>query len=305
MVMLMNTLKKIGKILLIILGALVGLYIVLFIASRLMTKKVAQAEWYKDASGTTILLAHQGGEGEFPSNTKLAFEQATIAGADVLDTDVHITRDGVLVLAHDETLDYRTNGKGAIRDKTYEELKRVDFAYNWSSDGGKTYPYRGRGIGVYTLDELFKDYPTKRFGIEIKQVSTEAVHKFCASIKQARLEPRVLVSSVTQPNMDSFRSQCPTVPTSATNAEAKQFYIWQKLGLVGFYRPKFTSLQVPEKQGSLTVMDKAFAGNAHRLGLKVINWTIDTPEQAKHFIDLGADGIITSYPSRVIQSGIF
>lgn len=300
----MNILKKIAKILLIIIAVLVVIYLILFITARSISKPIKPVAWYQGYNHQTIILAHQGGEGEYPSNTKIAFTHALIAGADVLDTDMHMTKDGVLVLAHDETLDNRTNGKGALRDSTYEDLKKLDFAYNWSPDGGKTYPYRGQGVGVYTLEEMFSDFPTLRYGIEIKQTTTEAATKFCATIKKYNYEDKVLVSSVTQPNMDVFRKACPTVATSATDPEATKFFVLQKLDLVGLYKPKFSSLQVPGKQGSLSIASKAFSGNAHHLGLKVINWTIDTPAQAQHFIDLGADGIITSYPKRVIDAGI-
>ena len=300
----MYILKKIGKVLLIILGSLLTLYLLLFIISKILGRPINEAAWYKGYSHPVLIFAHQGGEGEYPSNTKLAFVHAVADGSDVLDTDMHMTKDGVLILAHDETLDNRTDSKGALRDKTLAELKQVDFAYNWSPDSGKTYPFRAHGISVYTLNELFADFPDMHYGIEIKQTTTDAAVKFCSIIKQYKKENQVLVSSVTQPNMSVFRKACPTVATSATDPEATKFFVLQKIGLVGLDRPKFSSLQVPGKQGSLTIASKAFSGNAHRLGLKVINWTIDTPEQAKHFIDLGADGIITSYPQRVLNAGI-
>jgi glycerophosphoryl diester phosphodiesterase len=301
----MQILKKIGKITGFVVLGIVGLYLILFVISLILARPIKQQAWYQKQSGdhTPLILAHQGGEGEYPSNTKLAFTMANQAGADVLDTDMQMTKDGALVLAHDETLEGRTNGTGNLADKTYTELQQLNFAYKWSPDGGKTFPYRDANAQqVYSLNDLFTDFPSTRFGIEIKKTSTTAATKFCDTIKQFKYEDKVLVSSGTDENMRVFREACPTVATSATDSEATKFYIFQRIGLVGFYSPKFSSLQVPEKQGSITIMTKYFAGNAHKRGLKVYNWTIDTPEQTQHFVDLGADGVNTSYPKRIVDS---
>ena len=300
----MSILKKIAKLCGIFLVSLAGLYAVLVLVSFVLARPVKQLPFYAQHEGehSPLVLAHQGGEGEYPSNTRIAFDHAAEAGADVLDTDMHMTKDGVLVLAHDDVLDYRTNAKGAIGDRTYNELKLVDFAYNWSPDGGKTYPYRGTGIGVMTLDELFTNFPKKRFGVEIKPAAVGAPQKFCDTIQRYKYEDRVLVSSTNQKDMDAFRKICPRVATSATTSEARTFYIFQRIGLVGLYRFPFNSLQIPEKSGGITVMTKWFAGNAHRRGLKIYNWTIDTPDQAAHFVNLGADGVNTSYPARIIAA---
>jgi len=292
--------KQILKILGFVLGGFVVLYAILFIISLLLLKKQTLPAFYSFGS-KKVILAHQGGEGEYPSNTKIAFEHAYEAGSDVLDTDMHMTSDGVLVLAHDDTLEGRTNGTGLIADKTLAELQQLDFAYNWSQDGGSTFPYRGQGIGVYTLEQLFADFPAVKFGIEIKPSKSEAASKFCDMIKQFHYEEKTLVSDVDQTSMNAFRKACPTVATSATKSETTKFYIFQKLGLSGLYHPPFSSLQVPEKQGSLTILSKSFIKNAHKWNLQVYPWTIDTPEQAQHFYEMGADGVNTSYPWRIID----
>lgn len=295
--------KKILRVFGIVVGCLVALVGLVYLASVLMAKPIAQHPFYQTetSDNETTVLAHQGGEGEYPSNTLLAFEKASDAGSNILDGDFHATKDGVLVLAHDETLEPRTNGTGAIRDKTLAELEKLDFAYNWSPDGGKTYPYRGQGITVLTVENLFKAFPDTRFNLEIKQTTTDAALTFCDLIKQHKLEDRVLVTSFRQENMDVFRKACPKVATSATESEVRSFYIFQRLGLVGLYRPKFSSLQVPEKSGNTTLIYNDFIGNAHKRGLPVYAWTIDTPERAQHFIELGVDGINTSYPKRIIE----
>jgi glycerophosphoryl diester phosphodiesterase len=126
--------------------------------------------------------------------------------------------------------------------------------------------------------------------------------KFCETIRRYDATKNTLVSSTLQNNMDTFRRECPEVATSATTSETTAFYIFSKLHLVGLYRPKFSSLQVPDKSGGRQVMSGELSASARQWGLKIINWTIDTPEQATYFEQLGTDGINTSFPKRIINN---
>lgn len=286
---------------------LIALALVLVSATILQTgaahATATQGLWYVPRPGdhSPLIMAHQGGEGEYPSNTALAFYKARLAGSDALDTDVHATKDGVLVLFHDETLEFRTNGTGAIRDKTYAELLQLDFAYNWTPDGGATYPYRGKGIKVMTVDQLLNWFPLVRVAIEIKQTTTQAAVDLCTLVKNKHAQWRVLVSSFTQPNMDAFRVACPDVATSATQDEVVQFYTYHLTSFPAGYAPKFSSLQVPEQFNGIPILIPSFIAAAHQRGLKVYAWTIDTPQQAQPLIALGVDGLNSSYPKRIID----
>ena len=245
-------------------------------------------------------MAHQAGEGEYPSNVMFSFDKAHRAGSDALDTDMLATKDGKLVLFHDETLEHRTNGTGYVRDKTYAELLQLDFAYRWTQDGGATFPYRGKGIKVATVEELFDKYPNQRFGIEIKQTTVQATQKLCSLIMQRGYQGKVLVSSSTQPNMNAFRAACPTVATSATMDEVVQFYVYTQSAFPPGFNPPYSSLQVPETFSGIPVLTLNFVASAHWFGLKVYAWTIDTPEQAQRLINIHVDGLNTSYPNRLI-----
>ncbi len=259
----------------------------------------ATGPWYQPRSGDhkPLILAHQGGEGEYPSNTMLAFTKAYNAKADALDTDMFATKDGVLVLFHDETLDHRTNCTGAIGDKTYAELLQCDFAYNWTPDGGATYPYRGKGIKVATAQELLTKFPNARIGLEIKQTTQQAALDLCALIQKNNAQNRMLISSFAQPNMDVFRWVCPSVATSATQDEVVAFLGYMNNGFPPGFNPAYSSFQVPD--GVVTYSN--FVDVVHFLGMKVYAWTIDTPEQTQHFIDKNVDGVNTSYPKRIIN----
>lgn len=248
-----------------------------------------------------LVFAHQGGENIRPSNTREAFCYAVELGADVLDTDMHMTKDGVLVLTHDETVDRTTNGHGTIRDLTLAEIKQFDAAYNFTTDDGQTFPYRGQGFRVPTLEELFQAFPDKRFGIEIKQTEpVETAKRFCALIRQYHMEEGVLVSSFRQENMNEFRKQCPEVATSATEDEVRPFFFASLLGLTRAFTPNYNSMQVPEEAAGFHILTPQFVAAAHERGLPVQPWTINEEADLKRILALGVEGINTDNPDRLL-----
>lgn len=292
--------KRLGLGLLIF-SAVVAVIVLAFI----ITAKPAPAHpWFAPRPGDhkPLVFAHQGGENLWPSNTLLAFQNSAKLGADVLDTDMHMTQDGVLVLMHDETVDRTTNGTGAIRDLTLAEIKQLDAGYDFSTDNGLTFPFRGQGLTVPTLEELFRAFPDKRFGIEIKQTEPiETAQRFCALIRQYHMESSVLVSSFRQVNMDEFRKQCPEVATSATQDEVTVFFALNSIGLSAAYTPNYNSLQVPETFSIFTVLTPQFVAGAHSRGLAVQPWTINDEADLKRILALDVDGINTDNPDRLLN----
>ncbi len=289
-----------GKFLLVFIAVGAAIYLV-----ALVTARPAPAHpWFTPRPGdhTPLVFAHQGGENIRPSNTLEAFRHAVELGADVLDTDMHLTQDGVLVLMHDQTVDRTTNGHGAIRDLTLAEIKQLDAGYYFTTDNGQTFPYRGQGLTVPTLEELFQSFPDKRFGIEIKQTEpVETAQRFCALIRQYQLQNSVLVSSFRQQNMDEFRKQCPEVATSATEDEVRPFFFASLLGLTRAFTPQFNSLQVPEDAAGFHILTPQFVAAAHDRGLAVQPWTINEAEDLKRMLALGVDGINTDNPDRLLS----
>jgi len=257
--------------------------------------------------GPVLVVAHQGGELLRPSNTMEAFRHAVELGADVLDTDLHRTADGVLVLLHDETVDRTSNGTGAVRDLTIDELRELDFGYRFTplrgerNDAGEN-PWRGRGLGIVTVGELFAEFGTEvRYGIEIKQTVPEAAGELCDAITAAGLEDRVLVSSFAQSNMDAFRAACPEVATSATEREVRVFYVLARLRLSGFDRPDHDALQIPEFAGRWHLLSDRMLGTADAWNLPIVPWTIDDPETMDRLIEAGVAGINTNRPDLLIE----
>ena len=247
-----------------------------------------------------LVVAHRGGAGLWPENTMYGFERAVDLGVDVLETEVHSTADNFLVLMHDSTVDRTTNGSGPISTFTLEELKTLDAGYNWSSDGGQTFPFRGSGITVPTLEELFTVLPNVRINTDIKQEKPSLVESLCKTIRTFDMVDRVMVASFSSRVLKAFRRRCPEVTTSAGTGEVAMFFVMNLVFLGAVYRPACQAFQVPEYSSGLRVLTKRFVKTAHGRNLAVHAWTINETTDMQRLLALGVDGVITDYPDRLI-----
>jgi glycerophosphoryl diester phosphodiesterase len=259
---------------------------------------------YYNGLSRPLVIAHQGGDGLWPGDTMYAFEKAIDAGVDVLEMDAHITKDGQLVLMHDEEVDRTTDGSGLIEDRTLDELKQLDAAYKWSNDDGKTFPYRGKNIQVPTLEELFQKFPQMRYVIEIKLTQNPIDKPLCNLIRQHEMQDKVLIASFHDEAMQNFRKICPEVATSASRTEVRNFVLLGKVFLSGLLAPKYQSIQPPydpKESMNIPIMTERFVQEAHAKNIKVEPWTVDDPELMKKYINWGVDGIMTDRPDLMID----
>ncbi|MCI0555929.1 MAG: glycerophosphodiester phosphodiesterase, partial [Anaerolineae bacterium] len=188
--------------------------------SFVLNPKAPANPYYLDVT-RPLVIAHQGGDGVWPGDTMYAFEKAIEIGVDVLEMDAHITKDGEIVLMHDETVDDTTDGTGLIENLTLAQLKELDAAYDWSNDDGKTFPYRGQGIRVPTLDEVFEKFPQMRYVIEIKLTENPIDKPLCDLIRQFNMQDKVVIASFHDEAMQNFRTTCPEIATSASRTEVR------------------------------------------------------------------------------------
>jgi len=252
-------------------------------------------------SDRPMVIAHQGGEGLRPSNTMLAFANAVALGVDVLEMDVHSTSDGALVLIHDDTVDRTTDGSGRVQEFTLAELQQLDAGEYWTPDDGATYPYRGQGARIPTLEEIVTAFPQMKFNIEIKQIEPSIAAPLCDLLRDHGLTERALIASFHPTAMDEFRAACPEVATSMVEDELRPFFILNTIFLGALYSPPGTAFQVPEYSGSLHVLTPRFVRGAQRNNVAVHPWTIDDPAGMARFLDMGVDGIITDRPDIMIE----
>ena len=248
-----------------------------------------------------LIVAHRGGSGLRPENTLLAFREAVSLGVDVLEMDVHSTRDEVLVVMHDDTVDRTTDGSGAIHDHSLVDLQKLDAGYQWSNDDGATHAYRGQGLQIPTLEEVLQAFPDERLNVEIKQFNPSITEALCHMIREHDAENRVLVASFDPGTMADFRNQCPEVATSGTAPEIRWYLTLQTLYLGGLYRGPAEAFEVPPRLGDLEVVTSDFVTGAHHHNVHVLVWTVNTEDEMKRLLDLGVDGILTDYPDRLIH----
>jgi glycerophosphoryl diester phosphodiesterase len=261
----------------------------------------ARAAYLDHLAGGVAVLAHQGGYGLWPSNTLYAFHRAEEAGADVLELDVHESADGVLVVIHDDTVDRTTDGTGAVADLTLEQLQGLDAGYRWAPEEAPgPFPYRGQGITIPTLQEVFVAFPGMPVNIEIKPDSEAVAQDLCRLIREDRVEDEVMVVSFHPAAIRAFRRACPEVATAADPGETRNFYLLARARLGALYTPPMDALQVPETQGSLTVVTPHFVRAAHARGVRVDVWTVNDIGSMRRLLDMGVDGLITDRPDRAL-----
>jgi glycerophosphoryl diester phosphodiesterase len=262
-----------------------------------------ESAYFRDIN-RPLVISHQGGDGVWPGDTMFAFEKSVEIGADVLEMDAHITEDGQIVLMHDEEVDRTTDGTGLIEDLTLVELKDLDAAYDWSNDDGKTFPYRGQGIQVPTLDELFRQFPDMRYVIEIKLTETPIDKPLCNLIREHEVQENVMIASFHDEAMQNFRSTCPEIATSAARGEVTKFVLLGKIFLSGLIIPEYESIQPPydpAESMNIPIMTKRFVREAHARNVAVEPWTVNDSDLMKQYIEWGVDGIITDRPDLMIQ----
>lgn len=279
---------------------LIVIALVLVVLADRLTPTPELVTDYFDVATHPMVIAHQGGDGVRPSNTLLAFQHAVDLGVDVLEMDVHRTRDGALVLMHDATVDRTTDGSGALAEMTLGEVKALDAAFHWPYQG-EARPYRGRGVRVPTLAEVISRFPALRYNVEIKPDSADVGGAVCAELSRLGAAARVLVASFHPSSLEAFRDACPTVPTSGHESEVRWFYLRYRLGLARFAHPDAAALQIPRETGGYQLDSEAFIAAATSRGLHVDYWTINEADAMRTLIERGAGGIITDRPDLLLE----
>jgi glycerophosphoryl diester phosphodiesterase len=246
------------------------------------------------------VIAHRGGAGLRPEETLEAFDHAARLGADILDLDARATADGAIVCLHDATVDRTTDGSGPVAALTLAELRRLDAGYRWTQDGGKTFPYRGKGLQVPTLEEVLKRHARSRMVIEMKVRTPDFAKSLCRLARDAGMAQRVLVASFDHATLAAFRLACPEVATSMSQREAQVFWLLARLRLAAAASLDAVALQVPERFAGVEVLMPALMKAARGRNLRVHAWTVNDDETMRRLIALGVDGVMTDRPDRLL-----
>jgi glycerophosphoryl diester phosphodiesterase len=249
------------------------------------------------SSDRPLVFAHRGGGAIAPENTIAAFDRGLALGADGLELDVHLSADGVVMVHHDHTLERTTNLQGFIRHLTAGELTRADAG--WHFREGDTYPWRGRGMGVPTLSEVLDRYRGVRIIIELKTGSPQLAEAVVTAVRAANAMAQVCIGSFDIRGLRVVRTLAPAIVTSAARIEVVWALMkaWCGRPLVNV---PYAGFQVPERSSRTRVVSPSFVEAAHRAGLGVQVWTIDTVAQASRLLSYGVDALITDRPDIVV-----
>lgn len=249
------------------------------------------------ASDRPLVFAHRGGAALAPENTTAAFDHGLALGADGLELDVRLARDGVVVVHHDSLLERTTNLRGPVGERTAEELAHADAG--WHFRRGDAFPFRGRGIGVPTLAGVLERYCDVRVIIELKEDNAALARAAVEVVRGAGAEARVCFGSFSQLALRAVRTLEPGIATSAARAEVLRALVrlWCHVQPA---RVAYAGFQVPEKSGCIRVVSPRFVAESHRAGLGVQVWTIDTPADATRLLASGVDALITDRPDLLV-----
>lgn len=242
------------------------------------------------------LIGHRGACAERPENTLTSFQRAVEIGVDVLETDVHMTADGVVVVSHDADGRRTAGVPKRICDATLAEVRGWDCGRGFI-DGSGRMPFAGRGLCMPTLDELLEAFPDAELNIDIKQREPNMVDACLAVLRNQQALDRVTLASFFDDVIRDVRARFegPTVlaEREVLRVVALPRWLLERTGVPG------TAIQIPRAAGPLDLSTRSFIDKCHALNLRVDYWTINDPVVAEILIDRGADGMITDDPARL------
>jgi glycerophosphoryl diester phosphodiesterase len=230
-----------------------------------------------------------------------SFRAAAGAGAQYFELDVHMTRDGEIVVSHDETLQRNCGRDGTIRDLEWSRIAEADAGYAFTADSGATHPFRGRGIRIPRLAEVLEGFPAVRVLIEIKQKTPSLVRAMLGVVDAAGARRRVLIASELQEPISELRGLAPAMPTNFPYGEVAEF-LQAMAARRTDYRPRADALQIPPEYEGWKLVTPDSIAFAHRAGVEVHVWTVNDERAMNEFLDMGVDGIITDFPARGLSA---
>jgi glycerophosphoryl diester phosphodiesterase len=230
-------------------------------------------------SARPLVFAHRGGSKIGPENTIKAFDRGLATGADGLELDVHLSRDGIVVVHHDKLLDRTTRATGPLSHRTAAELAQFD---------------------VPTLKDVLNRYPETPIIIELKEMGAALAHAVVEEVRSAGAATRVCLGSFSVTALRAARRLAPDIATGSGRFEVRVALYRSWLGLSPGRVP-YQAFQVPETAGNTRVVSPRFVRLAHKAGVVVQVWTVDDPDDMRRLLGWGVDGIISDRPDVAVE----
>jgi glycerophosphoryl diester phosphodiesterase len=238
-----------------------------------------------------LLFAHRGASSERPENTLAAFELGLQLGADVLELDVHPSRDGVLVVSHDPDALRSAGVARALADCDWPEIAGWDAGFGFQDERGERV-FVGRGLGLPRFDDVLAALPNALFNVDVKLAREPELRSLLSIIAARQAESRVLLTSFSAEVLELVRRLRYEGPLGLAEREVRRL-VMSPAFLTRWFPLAGSRVQIPVRSGRLDLSTRRLIDKCHRLGLSVDYWVIDDPAGAELLLERGADGIIT------------
>jgi len=256
--------------------------------------------------GRPIVLAHRGGSRLAPEHTMVAFEKAQSLGVDGFEIDIRLTKDEEIVVFHDETVDRTSDGTGSVKDFTLEELKQLNFGYQFEDLDGN-FPYKEDKAEIVSLRELLEIFPNMYINMDIKDhpdtyEGSLMPSKLWRLIEELEAHNRVVITSFYSEQVDRFNLYAQNrVALGAGENDVRKAFTAFTSQFGHLYHPKVDVFQIPTKHGRVSLDSPRFIAFLAKLNIPVHYWTIDDEETMRSLIENGAQGIITDRPDIAVS----
>ncbi len=243
-----------------------------------------------------LMGAHRGGCDLWPENTLEAYRNTEKHWPGTLmEGDVQLTKDGQVVVFHDSSVERTTNGTGRVSEKTLDELKALDAGYRFTRDGGKTFPYRGKGLTIPTLAEVIQALPNNLFLVEIKD-SGPSVDAVIKVLRETNATQRFLLASFDPATHAHLHENAPEIGTCYDVMDAVAMLTALRQGEWEHYTPVHAMLTFsPELEKQFNVTPAEIEA-IHKKGILIQFFTLNTEEEIKHYLQLPIDSILSDNP---------
>lgn len=237
------------------------------------------------------IVGHRGNAAHAPENTMESFRQALAVGAECVELDVRLSADGVPVIMHDAVLDRTTDSSGAVASLSVERLRAADAAARFTRDGGRTFPYRGKGLRVPTFEEVLTELVDVPLLLEIKTPQTSPATR--RLIERHGAESRCVIESFDARALEPFRGS--RIAIGASRADVARL-----LHRVVTRQPArslpYSVMCLPPRLRGVPIPLASLVSLTRPAGCLVHVWTINDPEEARRLWSAGVRGIVSDDP---------
>jgi glycerophosphoryl diester phosphodiesterase len=250
----------------------------------------------------TLHIAHRGGALLAPENTLSAFRMAVERHrTQMLELDVHLTRDGEVVVAHDDTLERCTDGAGPLAALSFAELQRLDAGFRFTPDRGQSFPFRGQGVRIPTLREVLRAFPGLRINLEMKPQATGNEEALYQVLREERALELVCMGSEHDTMAERLVARMPDACHFYPRDALASYVITLQSGEQPFVDPRYTVIDMPLYFGGIRLVNEDFLRTTAAHGKWVNVWTVDDPAEMRQLITEGVGGIMTDRPDLLRQ----